>query len=130
MRKKGKFIIKTFDDLEKMSRLEIDNHRFEYISHGLFKNNDSNRQYLFEIELYKEIRFKQDTYDRFDRWIKQYKSNPKENIVLSLIVKITSKDDGKDLLYFAGIQSQLKKIKEFKFIKGIKIEIPDKYKNL
>lgn len=58
----------SMEDLDKMSKKKINEHRSKYIqSKQRFSKN--NNRYLKELEIYLDIRFKEDVLARYDKWI-------------------------------------------------------------
>jgi hypothetical protein len=125
--------MKSVLDLDKMSKAEIHDHRVEFLSSGdIFKDSKDNRQYLWEVELYIHVRFKQDVYDQHERWVKQYQANPEKNRDLRMIVEILTdpKREGADSLYYMHTMHELQKIGKFKFIMIPNVEVPEKYRDM
>lgn len=127
-------LLKTKDELDEMSSEEIKEYK-TFIIHeihgynGKLKRTDGKyRRYVDELELYQLDRFPEETYDMYYRWMDLYKKDPIENKDYKIIVKVLSGQGGDDLLYFTGMAGQFKKIENrFDFIKGVDIQIPDKY---
>lgn len=120
----------TIGDFDKMSKSEVQDHRDDILGNCDFKDKD-NRQYIDEVNLYIHVRFKQDVYDGYERWVKRYQADPTNNRDLKLIVGILTEPerDGADTMYYMHTMHELQKIGEFRFIK-INIEVPDKYKDM
>ncbi len=118
---------KTKEQLDIMSEEEVQEFRRDFLRNGNYSNSPDQIKYVNEIEFYQSIRFKESYYDMHKRWRSKFRKDPELNKDLSLIVNITRKKGGTDMLYFLHIKTQLDKIIEFKYIKGIKI--PKECKN-
>ena len=114
---------KNKEELDNMSKQEIKDFRYDLIKNHY---DNSTKEYLEELEFYTDVRFSDEIYSRYDRWIEQI-NNGDDEPALKLIVKLLNKEDGKNSLYYMGIISGLKNIGTFKYIKGVNIEIPEKY---
>lgn len=65
-----KFLSK--DELDNMSKEEIEKFRYEFLSSLENRNwhKTEEKRYIEELELYTHLRFKQDVIDRYNRWRK------------------------------------------------------------
>lgn len=122
----NKELFKSKDELDNMSKSEINLFKSNFIRNmgydGKVGDNDDSRKYLKEFDIYYDIRFKEDIFDRYSRWIKTYNSDKEGNQDLKLVVDILTKDGGPDSLYKLRISSSIKSIGTFDYIKGIKTE--------
>lgn len=128
------------EKLDSMSKNEIEKYRMDFIKNSTWSSSGagsdlelSNKQYLAELEIYNEIRFKEDTYEMFDRWCVKSDDNKLKNIkdgLLQLNVSILKRENGYDFMYYMTLIEHLKKVGEFQYIKGINIDIPEEYRQI
>lgn len=119
-------IFKAKEELDNMNKEEIADFRLDLIKNHY---NKDTKEYLEELEFYTDIRFVEDIYARYERWLRQHEVDINDT-ALRLVCDILKKKDGKNNLYYMGIISKLKKIGEFKYIQGVDINIPEKYRSL
>ena len=113
--------LKSKAQLDAMSSEEIDEYRYTLLKDNSFAQGTPLYQYYKELEFYKAIRFKQDIYDRYDRWEKESKGKTDlDSRAKSLILKV-----GKDNCYYLGLANDLKEIVKFQYILGIQYVIPE-----
>jgi hypothetical protein len=119
-----------------MSKKEIEDYRMDILKNSDWSDKELdkvNRKYLDELGLYDNIRFKSDEFAMYDRWCKTSHENDKKGIkdeALAFPVRILEREDGYNLIYYMGLISEIKRVGEFEYIKGIDIIIPDKYKDM
>jgi hypothetical protein len=128
----AKLKLHTKEELDLLSEEKIKTYRVNLLQNSPYyemTNLESTiNKYLLELGLYMDIRFKQTIFDRYGRWAKTYKKDPENNPDLKVIVSIVNKHAGKNSLYYLHIASEMKKVKEFKYILGVEVKIPKKYK--
>lgn len=103
------------NDLDLLSEQEIENHRYKYLT-SITHNNwhgTEEKQYIEELELYTNIRFKQNVLDRFQRW-----RTDNDPDVRHLFEKIPD-----DVLYLLRFQGFKEDWGEPKFILGLELPI-------
>lgn len=127
-------LFKSKDELDILSKSDINDFKKHFIENmgygGKVGDNKESRKYLDELGLYYDVRFKEDKYDRYKRWVNTYNSDKEGNSDLESIVGILSSDGGMDQLYYLSINSQLEKIGTFEYINEINIQIPEKFKKV
>ena len=122
------------EELDLMSETEIDDYRYNFITKNsnIFKDPIINK-YLRELELYMEVRFKDEKFKMFDKWCKRSHENEKKGIkddALDFNVKMLEKEDGYNLMYYLSLAAHIQKAGELEYIKGIDLEFPEKYKDM
>lgn len=121
----------TKEDLDKITSKEIDDFRYYYIQKNFGYNRpETNQQYLDELEIYKDLRFKQDRIDMYNTWKQECEDwegdkNDWNYQTKSLITKV-----GSDNMYNLSIGGSFKKIETkwggFKYFTDM--EIPEEAK--
>jgi hypothetical protein len=109
------------EELDKLNNSEVMKCREDVLTYSKYPMTSDEKQYIEEIELYYDIRFKDEFYARFDRYRNDVKNNKGDKNDIETKKLLTSVPT--DAMYKIHIEGDLKKIGEFKFIKGI--EIPD-----
>lgn len=98
------------EELDEMSKREIEDYKSEFIQkhlkydHKLKKwGKDDNFQYLAELDVYLEVRFKQDKFDQYDEWIRKANNNEgtteNDKRTYKLLASILVKENGKEMMY-------------------------------
>jgi len=81
------------------------------------------KHYLEELEVYRLVRFKQDTLDMYDRWVKLAADGDKSYEGMAILVQTVL---GKEEMYNMSLFTQTEEIGEFKYIIGLEInDVPD-----
>jgi hypothetical protein len=149
-----KYVFKTKEQLDTMSKTEVEDYRHKIVQNNigwvpkdpkklsiLRQVQKDWKQYTDEIDAYLLVRFKQDEFDKYDKWIKQdAESDPNDHSTdtktVRLLSEILNRENGKELMFSVSLSSDLKKIRgEFKYIFGVEIDktaFPDifKYKKI
>jgi hypothetical protein len=124
------YSFKDKEELDTMSKQEIKDYRYDIIQNNAGWSDDKNidirrkaqsdwKQYLEELEVYNQIRFKQDTFDMYDKWIAQADTDD----TYKMMSKLVDTEEGKERMYSMSVSSSLQKIGEFKYILGLEINI-------
>ena len=129
-----KFTNKKLDktQLDELTKNEVDNYREAFITKS-DHNDETVRKYLDELELYIEVRFKEDKYQMFDKWVAKSIDNEEKGIkdeLLDFNVSMLEKEDGYDMMYYLGLIGDIKRAGVLEYIKGIDINIPEKWKGM
>jgi len=123
----------TKEELDTMSKREIEDYQTNFTEKYLKYDRklktwtkDENFQYLVELDVYKEVRFKQDKFDQ-DEWIRKADNNEgsteTDKRTYKLLASILVKENGKEIMYNGTLSSDVKKVGgEFKFILGIELD--------
>lgn len=121
-------ILLNKEKLDLMTSSEI----CEFRQNLIIKTEDFSliKTYLDELDVYDIIRFKAEKFEMFDRWCKKARSNENNDSLLTFNVEMLERPNGYENMYYLGLISDLNKIKEFKYIIGIEINIPDEYKKI
>lgn len=109
-------------ELDALSKQEFMDYRYKFLGNTLCKDFNDKNQYILELEFYKDVRFKEDMYDRYDRWIAN-KKDPETKF----LAEILEEPNGKDSMYYLHLTSELKRIKSFIYIIGIDFNIPNDF---
>ena len=120
------------EELDLMSETEIDDYRYNFITKSDFKD-PTVKKYLLELEVYKEVRFKDEKFKMFDKWCKKAHENQKNGVkddALHFNVDMLEREDGYNLMYYLGLSGDIKKAGELEYIKGIDISMPEKYQDM
>jgi hypothetical protein len=124
----------TKEELDTMSKREIENYQSDFTQKYLKYDHklktwakDENFQYLTELDVYKEVRFKQDKFDQYDEWIRKANNNEgsteNDKQTYKLLASMLTKENGKENMYNGTLSSDVKKVGgEFKFILGIELD--------
>ena len=124
----------TKEELDTMSKREIEDYQSDFTQKYLKYDHklktwtkDENFQYLAELDVYKEVRFKQDKFDQYDEWIRKADNNEgsteTDKRTYKLLASILVKENGKEIMYNGTLSSDVKKVGgEFKFILGIELD--------
>lgn len=124
----------TKEELDTMSKREIEDYQTNFTEKYLKYDRklktwtkDENFQYLVELDVYKEVRFKQDKFDQYDEWIRKADNNEgsteTDKRTYKLLASILVKENGKEIMYNGTLSSDVKKVGgEFKFILGIELD--------
>lgn len=124
----------TKEELDTMSKREIEDYQTNFTEKYLKYDRklktwtkDENFQYLAELDVYKEVRFKQDKFDQYDEWIRKADNNEgsteTDKRTYKLLASILVKENGKEIMYNGTLSSDVKKVGgEFKFILGIELD--------
>ena len=122
------------EQLDSMTSAEITDYRINFITKSDFED-ETVSDYLLELDVYIEVRFKSEKYDLFNKWIAKAQENKSKGVVddgISFMAGILAKI-GHDKMYFMNLVQDLKKVTdfgEFQYIKGIEINIPDEHKDV
>jgi len=128
------YSFKNKEQLDRMSKQEVKDYRYDIIQNNGGWSDDKDidnrrkaqsdwKHYIQELEIYTKIRFKQDEFDTYDRWVELAKNGDKTYQMMS---KMVDTEDGKQRMYNFSISSDLEKIGDFKYITGLEINIdPD-----
>ena len=125
------YSFKNKEQLDEMSKQDIKDYRYDILQNngGWSDDNDiDNRRsvqsdwkhYIEELGVYTKIRFKQDEFDTYDRWVELAKNGDKTYQMMS---KMVDTEEGKERMYNFSINSDLEKIGDFKYITGLEINI-------
>lgn len=131
--KSGKLTRLAKEELDKMSKKEIESYGIEFSTKYLKYDHkiktwakDENFQYLSELDVYKEVRFKQDKFDQYDEWIRKANNNEgsseNDKRTYKLLASLLTKENGKEMMYNGTLSSDVKKVGEFKYILGIELD--------
>ena len=124
----------TKEELDTMSKREIEDYQSDFTQKYLKYDHklktwakDENFQYLAELDVYKEVRFKQDKFDQYDEWIRKADNNEgsteNDKQTYKLLASLLTKENGKEYMYNGTLSSDVKKVGgEFKFILGIELD--------
>lgn len=125
------YTFKNKEQLDTMSKKEIKDYRYDILQNNGGHSNDEDidnrrkvqsdwKHYIEELEVYTKIRFKQDEFDVYDRWIELAKSGDKTCQMMS---KMVDTEEGKERMYNFSMISSLEEIGDFKYIIGLEIDI-------
>jgi len=124
----------TKEELDNMSKREIESYRIDFLQKYIKYDHkiktwarDENFHYLNELEVYTEVRFKQDKFDQYDEWIRKADNNEgsteNDKQTYKLLASMLEKENGKETMYNVSLSSDVKKVGgEFKFILGIELD--------
>jgi general stress protein YciG len=108
------------EELDKMTENDIENYRYSILNEYTF--DDDSKQYLNELELYKEIRFElnkkflQEILDKGDKHSTGDELNDK---VRKLLFSVMGREGGFETLVNGQIEDMRKRVGDHKFIFGI-----------
>ena len=125
------YTFKNKEQLDIMSEKEIRDYRYDILQNnggwGNDKDIDNRRKvqsnwkhYIKELEVYTKVRFKQDQFDIYDKWIELAKTGDETYQMMS---KIVDTEEGKERMYNFSLNSSLEEIGDFKYITGLEIDI-------
>jgi hypothetical protein len=132
--KSGKLLRLTKEELDKMSKSEIEDYKLKFsVKYIKYDNKiktwakDENFDYLNELDVYIEVRFKQDKFDQYDEWIRKANNNEgsteNDKRTYKLLASMLTKENGKENMYNISLSSHVKKVGgEFKYILGIELD--------
>ena len=124
----------TKEELDTMSKDEIESYRIDFLQKYIKYDHkiktwarDENFHYLNELEVYTEVRFKQDKFDQYDEWIRKADNNEgsteNDKQTYKLLASMLEKENGKETMYNVSLSSHLKKVDvPFKYILGIELD--------
>lgn len=124
----------TKEELDKMSKREIEYYKLSFSEKYIKYDHkiktwtkDENSQYLNELDVYTEVRFKQDKFDQYEDYIRKANNNEgsteNDKRTYKLLASMLSKENGKETMYNVSLSSDVKKVGgEFKFILGIELD--------
>ena len=125
------YILKNKEQLDIMSKKEIRDYRYDILQNNGGWSNDKDidnrrkvqsdwKHYIEELEVYTKVRFKQDEFDIYDKWVKLAKTGDKTYQMMS---KMVDTQEGKERMYNFSMSSSLEEIGDFKYITGLEIDI-------
>jgi len=118
--------MKDKNELDKLSYEKVQKYRVKLISVG--KITEELNQYLKEMEFYIELRFKR-IYVHYKKWKKQAKEGSKnewDKFDVEGCKNLVSIGNA-EFFHHLHLASDIQKIGNFQYIKGIKYKIPKKY---
>ena len=126
-------LFKDKEELDSMSKKQIDKFRVNFVTNmgygGKVGDNEESKRYLKEISFYKDVRFKQDVYDMYQKWIDDYDTDKGKNNASEHIVRMLKKY-GLDHMYYMSIISDFRELgEELQYIKGIDMNVPEEFKD-
>jgi len=105
--------------LDSMSKTEIEDFRVKYLSQSIVPDQEA-RRYFKELDLYITIRFKDDVFARYERWIQEVKNpNSLDQQYLEatkFIVEIIEKM-GKEYFYKSMLDQTIRELGEMEYVK-------------
>ena len=125
------YSFKNKEQLDIMSKQEIKDYRYDILQNNGGWSNDKdidNRRkvqsdwehYIEALNVYTKIRFKQDEFDIYDKWVELAKTGDK---IYQMMSKMVDTEDGKQRMYNFSMSTDLEKIGDFKYITGLEIDI-------
>lgn len=131
--KSGKLTRLAKEELDKMSKKEIESYGIEFSTKYLKYDHkiktwakDETLQYLNELDVYKEVRFKQDKFDMYEDYIRKANNNEgtteNDKRTYKLLASVLTKGNNKEVMYNSSLASAVKKVGEFKYILGIELD--------
>jgi hypothetical protein len=115
------------EELDKLSEKEVDNIRGKIIQSHDFYDTTAKQvkpeadQYLNELDIYINVRFKDTVMARYERWDKEtdeYEGDKNDTHYKSISL---FRNIPNETLYLGTLTTELEKIDEFKYILGIEI---------
>ena len=127
-------LFKNKEELDSMSKDQIEKFRLEFVTNmgygGKVGDNKESNRYIKELSFYRDIRFKQDIYDMYQKWIDEYDTDKQKHKDKHFMYRML-KQYGFDHMYYISIASDFKELGEkFQYLKGMEVIIPDKFKNM
>jgi len=107
-----KFSFKNKEELDSMSKEEIEDFRYKFLSKSPFNNDRSDIKYLLELDVYRDIRFKEDAITMYKNW--SISDNPSESFLKGVINRM-----GLEKFYKIHLEEDIEKVGEFQYILGI-----------
>lgn len=125
------YTFKNKEQLDIMSEKEIRDYRYDILQNNGGWSNDKDidnrrkvqsdwKHYIEELGAYTKVRFKQDQFDIYDKWVELAKTGDETYQMMS---KIVDTEEGKERMYNFSMRSSLEKIGDFKYITGLEIDI-------
>jgi hypothetical protein len=120
---------KTKEELDTMSKDEIVDHKISISGKSLYDRKTGRwdtSQYLDELNVYEDVRFKQDIYDNYEKWIRMAENgegkDDTDKRTYKLLAQILNREGGKDFMYNNSLKKDIEKVGEFYYILGIDFE--------
>jgi len=102
------------EQLDLLSEDDIDNMRTDVLTFREFVGDW--KRYMDELEIYKDVRFKQSVIDMYNDWGEKVKEDP--NSDFRVVGKVVNRL-GAEKFYSVKLKSDLEEMGEFLYIKGI-----------
>lgn len=103
----------------KLTYSEFEDCRRDFLYNSPNPLSTDDRQYINELELYSNVRFKDVFYNRFDRYAKDVEDKKEDEWTTSAKKLLSSIPT--DALYSLTLKANLRDVGDLKFIKGIDI---------
>lgn len=115
----NKYKYYTKEELDKLTYSEFEDCRRDFLYNSPNPLSTDDRQYINELELYSNVRFKDVFYSRFDRYAKDVEDKKEDEWTTSAKKLLSSIPT--DALYSLTLKANLRDVGDLKFIKGIDI---------
>lgn len=115
----SKYKYHTKEELDKLTYSEFEDCRRDFLYNSPNPLSTDDRQYINELELYSNVRFKDVFYNRFDRYAKDVEDKKEDEWTTSAKKLLSSIPT--DALYSLTLKANLRDVGDLKFIKGIDI---------